>query len=434
MNKKSLIASVSWIFFVSRRFSAVDRTGRAAVTNFLASLGICLGVMTLLTVVSVMNGFQMSFINAIMEISSGHIQVAALPAEQEAALRQFCRGKKNIQAVAPFYESQALIAGAKGREESALIRGVSPSILAEDAGFAHELRIVDGAFALSGENAIVLGIALAHKLGVKVGDTVNLLALGGGADTALVSDARRCRVSGLFECGYMDINSSFAFIGLDTAKNYFGAGSPLIYGIKLRRPHADAAVAAELERAFPDASVQSWREFNRSFFGTLRIEKNILMLLVLLIFIVVGINIYNGMRRLVFERSREISILSALGGSAEEIQAIFIMRGFTSGFIGSLTGAAAGLLISANMAGVFTLIARIMFFAEYIPALFSAPENVAFIYENPMYRVFASIPARFYFSETLMITLFGIAAPLLASWQASRNALQMNAAEVLHDE
>ncbi|MGP1532223.1 MAG: ABC transporter permease, partial [Treponema sp.] len=70
MNRKNLFSSWTWIYFVSRRFSSVDRKGRSAVTGFLAALGIALGVMTLITVLGVMNGFQMSFVDAIMEISS----------------------------------------------------------------------------------------------------------------------------------------------------------------------------------------------------------------------------------------------------------------------------------------------------------------------------------------------------------------------------
>lgn len=79
-------------------------------------------------------------------------------------------------------------------------------------------------------------------------------------------------------------------------------------------------------------------------------------------------------------------------------------------------------------------ISHIMFFVEYVAALIFSPQNAAFIYENPMYRIYASIPARFYFSEVLAVSLFGLAAPLFAALQASKNVLKMNVAEVLHDE
>ena len=434
MNKKNIFSSWTWIYFVSRRFSSVDRKGRSAVTGFLAALGIALGVMTLITVLGVMNGFQMSFVDAIMEISSYHIQVSGVDDTNKAEFLRFCEKHKNIVVADGFYESQALITGGRGREASAIIRGVESGIMERDKGFAKELHIVGGVFDLTEADFIVLGSYLAQSLGVNIGGTVNLLAMSGGNDVALISQNREFRVTGIFECGYADINSSFAFISDTAAKANFGSGSQLKYGIKLIRRNADIKAAADIEAAFPNVKAQSWREFNRSFFGTLRIEKNILMLLVFLIFVVVGINIYNGMRRLVFERAEEISVLSALGASEKEIKSIFIMRGFTGGFIGSLAGTAAGLFLCVNIGSVFMGISHIMFFVEYVAALIFSPQNAAFIYENPMYRIYASIPARFYFSEVLAVSLFGLAAPLFAALQASKNVLKMNVAEVLHDE
>ena len=81
MNKQGLFSKLKWIHTVSSRFARVDRQGRSAVTSFLATLGICFGVMTLITVMSVMNGFQMNFIDAIMEVSSYHIRAEHVPQE-----------------------------------------------------------------------------------------------------------------------------------------------------------------------------------------------------------------------------------------------------------------------------------------------------------------------------------------------------------------
>ena len=89
---------MNWILFVARRFAHVDRTGRSAVTGFLASLSICFGVMTLIVVVSVMNGFQLSFIDSIMEISSAHIRVEVQPGFDEAAFNSFCAEPGNLRA------------------------------------------------------------------------------------------------------------------------------------------------------------------------------------------------------------------------------------------------------------------------------------------------------------------------------------------------
>ena len=114
-----------------------------------------------------------------------------------------------------------------------------------------------------------------------------------------------------------------------------GKAAKKIIGIKLLNSNNDSLFISQVEKSFSDVKIESWREYNKTFFGALRIEKNMLILVVAIIFIVVGINIYNGMRRLVFERKSEISILSALGAKNSQIKSIFIARGFSIGAIGT---------------------------------------------------------------------------------------------------
>lgn len=432
-DKKSRF-SFRWIFDVSFRFASVDRKSRSAATSFLAVLVICFGVMSLVTVVSVMNGFQMSFVNAIMELSSYHIRVSSLDEADEPFFREFCSTDKEIMSASPFYEAQALAVGNRFRESAAVIRGVDSGICGFDEGFAREIKIVSGSFDLSSPDSIVLGAYLAQSLGVGVGDAVNLLALSGGKDVELLSQNRMFCVTGIFECGYHDINLAYGFVSLEAARMYFGSEAPVCYGIKIRRPQNDTLVSAALAERFPDAHVQSWREYNRTFFGALRVEKNILMLIVFIIFVVVAINIYNGMRRLVFERSREIAALSALGGTSPAIQAVFILRGFFIGAAGTAAGVLLGIAISLNIRSVFLGVSHALYFWEKLVTAIFSPENAAFVSENQMYAIYASIPARIVPSEVLLISLFGILAPLLASYLASRTILKLKIAEVLHNE
>ncbi len=414
MRNKTLSSSLKWIFEVSRRFARIDRKGRTSATSFLSTLGICFGVMTLITVVSVMNGFQSYSINPIMEISSAHLRVTEIPDENFTDFLDFCSENPKIACVSPFYESQGLIVGRKNKQSAAVIRAVEPNIREIDKGFGSQVQVSLGKFNLENPDGIVLGRSLANELGVTVGSAVNLLALAGGKDVALISQNRQFMVTGLFDCNYVDIEQSYGFVSIEAAKKYFGKDLLPVYSIKLKNYGNDVSVISEIKQEFPDVKVQSWREFNKSFFGALRIEKNILMLLVCIIFVVVGINIYNGMRRLVFEKRQEISILSALGGTKNEIKAIFIMRGFTSGVAGAFFGLVLGLLICVNIKPIF--------------------DFAGFVTQNYMFTIFAQIPAKIVFREVFFITLFGIAAPLWASWQASKNVLDMKVAEVLHDE
>ena len=436
------IKSFRWISFVSKRFASVDRKERSAVTSFLATLGICVGVMTLIVVISVMNGFQMSFIDSILEISSFHARVQNIPQETENDFFEFCDKNPQILSVTPFYEAQALMAGEKNGTLSVIIRAVPQNIYQYDEGFNKEIILAEGEFDLgenaqtkySGKNAIVLGYSLANHLGVTVGDTVNLLMLSGSSDVELFSEDRIFTVTGIFSCGYQEINSGYAFISINKAAEYFGKQSKKSYGLKFVHYDREMKIINQIQKKFPDCKADSWRNYNRSFFSALKVEKNMLMFLVALIFIVVAVNIYNGMRRIVFERKSEIAILSALGAKKWGIKAVFIFKGFVSGFFGAIVGMILGIIIAHNSDVVFTILSKIMFFFQYIFTAITEPENLMYIQENSTYRIYAEIPARIFPKEVAVITLFGIISPLAASWAASKNVLKMTVSEVLRYE
>ena len=426
--------SIYWIFSVSKRFSRVDRKGRSAVTSLLATLGIGFGVMTLIVVMSVMNGFQMSFIDSILEISSYHIRVQNLDKADEERFLQFCEKNKKIKSVSMFYEAQALMNGNKGGTNSVIIRAVDKDCRLKDEGFDRELKMLSGHFIEADEKSIVLGSSLARSMGVRPGDEVNLLVMSGGSDVQLFSDDRIFNVSGIFMTGYNQINSSYAFINADYAAKVMGNSAVRNWGVKITRYSDDMHLIYELEKNFPGTKISSWREYNKSFFGALKVEKNILMLLVALIFVVVAINIYNGMRRLVFERKSEIAVFSALGARKREIKMIFIFRGFITGFLGAVFGVIFGLLISYNTDVVFNLAAKVLYLGQYLITSITAPQNLPYVQVNSTYSLYASIPARVFPSEVLAIALFGVVSPLAASWAASKNVLKMTVSEVLHNE
>ena len=437
--KNNFFNSLRWISVVSRRFARVDRKGRSAVTSVLATLGICFGVMTLTVVMSVMNGFQMSFIDSILEVSSYHLRVINVAPEQENALKAACETEKRIRACVPFYEAQALMTGEKGGAVAVNVRAADESIYYKDEGFKKELRMISGSFDFSETDSIILGSTLARNLGVRTGDTVNLLVMSGGSDVDLFSSDRLFTVRGIFTTGYAEINSACAFTGTAAAEKYFGASAKKIWGIKIRNYDKDLGVVASLKKQLDlsessKTQIQSWRSFNKTFFGALRIEKNMLLLLVALIFVVVAINIYNGMRRLVFERRTEIAVLSALGARKGGIKSIFIMRGFIMGTVGALTGVVLGIIISLNTDVVFTLAAKLMYGIQYLITALTDRQNLQYVQINSSYNLYASIPARLFPGEVTAITLFGVFSPLIASWAASRNVLKLTVSEVLHNE
>lgn len=434
MIKKNLLQKFRWIFLVSKRFSRVDRKGRSAATSKLATAGIAVGVMTLIVVMSIMNGFQLSFIDSIQEISSYHLRVYNLPENEKSDFYKFCDENKNIKSCTEFLEAQTILASEKGTESVSILRAINPNVYNTDSGFYKEVKMLQGKFDISNSGSIILGNRLAHDLGVRLGQKVNLLVLSGSSDVDLFSQDRIFTVVGIFTCGYAEINSSFAFINIEDGFKYFGKETQNVLGVKIQNVNHDVYAQNILKKVFPSANIESWRSYNKSFFGTLRVEKNMLLLLVALIFVVVAINIYNGMRRLVFERKSEIAIFAALGAPSSEIKSIFIMKGFLTGLIGSAIGVVLGILISKNSDIVFMAASKIMYAFQYLFTAIFNHENLAYVSENSSYILYSTIPARIQSGEVFFIALFGFISPLIACWAASKNVLKLTIAEVLHNE
>ena len=437
---KKLISNLKLIFSISRRFARTDKKSRSFVTSMLAVTGLCFGVMTLIVVMSVMNGFQMSFIDAIQEVSSYHAQVEKLESEDEEAFLDFCRKDKKIKSVIPFYQAESLMcrlsekkSKSSVRESPAVIRALPDSVFSEDRGFSDQMILISGSLDLSERGAILLGSQLARKLNAGPGDQVNLFVLTGSSDVELFSSQRIFTVKGVFATGFQDINQTFAFINIDDALLYFGPKSQKIYGLKFNKS-SDSGREIKKIRGIFNARVSSWKEYNKSFYGALRIEKNMLLLIVCLIFIVVAINIFNSMRRLVFERQRELAIFSAMGARPLFVKMIFIFRGFYTGLLGSLSGMLLGVLVSMNSDLVFNAAAKIIYALQYVWLFISDRESLIYLSENSSFILYASIPARIFPLEVFIIMLFGIISPLTASFMAGRNVMRLSVSEVLHDE
>lgn len=440
MKRSSFGSNFRWIYFVAKRFSLVDLKGAEAFTSKLSTLGICFGVMTLIIVISVMNGFQREFIDAIMEVSSYNLRAENLGAKEREAFEKFAAAENGIECAVAFTESESLLVSADGKQSAALVRAIETDVMEKDSGFAREAKVVRGAFDLrsatfseSGEALApcVLGITLARSLDVRVGEEVSFYATDSG-DSLLeaFSHPKKFFVAGIFRTGYSDINSGYAFVALPSQNENL---ENLIYGIKTKNSASENALAKKIQLEFPGAEISLWKEYNRSFFGALRIEKNMLMLLVVLIFVVVAINIFNSMRRIVFERRFEISTMSALGAKISSVKNIFVMRGFLIGLRGAIAGLVLGLFFCVNIKSVFTIMSSAIFYVQYFFVLIFSPENAAALSENPMFAVYANIPARMYAHEIIFITLFGIFSAAFSAWAASREILNTSISEVLHE-
>jgi lipoprotein-releasing system permease protein len=396
-------------------------------------LGIATGVLALTVIIAVMNGFQLGFIENILEISSYHVQLRDFPPEETEALRQRLVNTPAVIAAVPFCEFQALIRGKQNRQAGLLIRGLPSDALELDRGMASRLEFEAGSFDISRNGTILLGTEIARSLSVRIGDEITIFSvddLFGGTGAGV----NNFTVTGIFRTGYYDYDMGMAFMNLETALVL--SQLPPVLGFKLRDRWQDSAALANLGRAVPGAALSSWRDYNRSFFGALRTEKLFMFILVGLIFIVVGLNIFQAQRRAVLERREEIGLLRAVGAGDLSVRMVFAWDGFLIGLCGAGTGLALGVLTASHIGAIFALVEGFVNWCiaviNYLSgSLFSSGEFAVF---SPAIFYIKEIPSRIIPREAFLIFMFGFLSALLAAWFASGKVSRTKPAEVLRDE
>ena len=440
-----------WIGFVAGRY--VSRGRRNSPSPVLSVLGIATGVLALIVIISVMNGFQLGFIESILEISSGHIRLEGLPPEELDVISEKIRAVPRVVSVLPFRELNVLLRGRHANPRGAFVRAVPANALELDPGLAGRLEIVAGSFDLESPGNIVIGAELARHIFVQTGDNVSLLSITGGIRGEDEGGTNNLTVTGIFRSGFYEYDLGWVFVNLEIADALSGESIPEhlqspVLGIKLNNRWHDRRGMQELEAVLLNSGINledgavtlaSWRDYNRAFFTALRTEKLMMFILVGLIFIVVGLNIYQAQRRIVLERREEIGLLRALGASDTAVRLVFVWDGFIIGFTGAGFGLALGLLIALNISPVFTfletvinfLIDRINDILAYLGMYSGAQEFALF---SPAIFYIKEIPSRVIPHEAALIFMFGFLSALLAAWFASGKVSGIRPAEVLRYE
>ncbi len=435
----------SIVLLVAARYFRTRRRETGNASSILSVVGIAVGVMTLTVVLAVMNGFQLGFIESIVEISSYHLQVT--PKEpggppEDPQLARRIRALPSVTAVVPFVERQALVEGPFHRARACEVRAVPADLFSLDPVQARMLAPREGKFDLS-PGSVAIGSELAAVAGVRVGDALSVTSFATGAGGRPRPLAASFRVTGIFRTGYWDFDIGLIFMSLTTADEVFGAGTtlPRTYGVKIANRFLDARALREIQPLLAGSgyTVESWRTYNKSFFDALFMEKLMMMTLVGLIFIVVGFNVFQSLRRSVHERMEEIALLKAVGIPPGRIQAIFILEGLMIGLAGALTGLLAGLAIAMNVNGVFAIVDIVVnailrgvhFLASLLVA--GAPEQTFAIF-SPAYFYLSQVPSQVFPQEAAFVCFFAVLACTAAAWAAARSVSGFRPAEVLRYE
>lgn len=439
---------------VASRYVRTRRRETGNTSSILSVAGIAVGVMTLTVVLAVMNGFQLGFIDNIVEISSYHLQLvpqklsepsgkAGSPDQPDPPFVSRIRGLRSVTAVVPFVDKQALVEGPFLRARACEVRAVPPELFSLDPVQARMLAIREGSFDLSRKSSLVIGVELAALTGVRVGDSLLLASFAPGPRGRPVPRREAFRVTGVFRTGYWDFDIGLVFISLSTAEEVFGNGArlPRTYGVKIANRFLDGPAQREVAPVLAGTgyTVESWRTYNKSFFDALFVEKLMMMVLVGLIFIVVGFNVYHSLRRSVHERMEEIAVLKAVGVPPGRIQTIFVLEGLLIGLTGAVAGLLAGLAMAINVNGVFRVVEMvvnaIMRTAHVLVSLLVAGgAEGSFSIFSPAYFYLSEIPSQLLPQEAFLVCFFAVLACTAAAWAAAGAVSRFRPSEILRNE
>lgn len=426
-----------WILLVAGRYVRTQRRERKNVTNTLSMVCLCIGAAVLITVLSIMNGFQLRQIESIIAFDSYHLRLGGVSAERlmarPSAVHDLRAGVKGIRTIVPFADVEGMARGYLNESIAVRLRALPVDVQGQDDGLMRALAITDGAFDIARPNSVVLGEGLARALGLVAGDQIHVMVLPAGSD---LGAARECdlTVSGVFNIGFYEFDNNAAIVGLPTARSMVGDQLDLRFGVKLEDREADWAAEQDIARVLTEDGLASpaivkrdlvsWRQYNAAIFGALRMEKLMIILLVGLIFIVVAVNIYHGLRRSVFEKSEDIGVLRALGAPSGAIRLIFVLEGCLVGLVGAGVGVALGVALSLNIDALFHGVEAA---ANAIQGLGGPRARVSLFLANQM-------PSRLLPGDAVGVGLVAFLSAALAGLAASWRVSRIKPAEILRNE
>ncbi|MDA8406507.1 MAG: lipoprotein-releasing ABC transporter permease subunit [Deltaproteobacteria bacterium] len=328
-----------------------------SVISAFGVLGVMLGVMTLIIVLGVMNGFERDLKDKILGTVS-HIVVMNNSTRSIADWTQLMdriKSLNGINAVTPYIYGQAMLS-TKGRVRGVIVRGIDPKSASQVISISKYLEkgsLQDLGTTNKTDNGVIIGKELAAANALRVGDTVQLISpQGKRTPIGAIPRVQNFRVVGIFKSGMYEFDSNLVYMGLTEAQQFFEMGSG-VSGIEvnLRNIYDAPKIAARIESILGSPYwTRTWRDMYRNLFSALKLEKIAMFIILTFIVLVAAFNIIISLIMLVIEKSRDIAILKSLGATSDRIMRIFVAQGMIVGSAGTLLGAAAGLAGGALLA------------------------------------------------------------------------------------
>lgn len=337
-----------------RYLRAKRRNHFISFISLISMAGIAVGVAILITVISVMNGFEKELRERILGmVSHATVSTWDRPFEDWPDLVDSARRHPEVIGAAPFVEQQTLL---NGRDVSgALVRGIDPAL--EPSVSDLDQQMISGSLdALDdGRWQVVLGLGLASSLGVGPGDPVTIFAPEIRATAAgVMPQVRRFTVAGIFEAGVHEFDSSLAVVHWKDAQALFRTGQS-VTGVRLEFTDLFRArsIALELADELPGFyRVRDWTQQNANWFRAVQMEKTMMFIILSLIIVVAAFNIISTLVMLVTDKQADIAILKTMGLSPGKVMQIFVVQGMSIGVIGTLLGTIGGIALALNVENI----------------------------------------------------------------------------------
>ena len=385
------------------------KEGFLRVISIFSFTGIALGVAILIIVMSVMNGFRTELINKILGFNP-HIIVKPYNNKiNKEDLDNLDVLKENVLRTAFTFSGQAIILSKKNTT-GILVR----SYLENEIDKIDLIKngIIDGSLNSFSKNTISIGKELAISLDLIVGDEITLMSTSNlQTPFGNLPLQEKFTISSVFTTGLAEFDHNVIFMPFGNAQSLFELSDMDIdLEIFLKKPDNAQLVKEKVQKIFSNHYVYSWADLNKSFFGALKVERNVMFIILTLIIIVAAFNIISGLTILVKNKTREIAILRTLGISKNSIAKVFFLTGFTIGLLATITGVTIGILFSYYIEEIRVLITSIFNIRLF-------PEEIYFL---------SQMPSEINFGYIFVISLFSLLITFLATIFPSLSAAKLD--------
>ena len=408
--------------FIGLRYTRAKRRNHfISFISLISMLGIALGVMALIVVLSVMNGFENELRGRILGMVS-HVTVSTYEGRLQdwPSLNQQVSENEQVIGAAPYIEAEAMLSN-RSSVSGTIVRGIDPELEPEVSDIHEKLTFGKYSDLKAGEFGIILGTGLANSLDVVPGDRVTMITPQSTASpVGFLPRLRRFKIVGLFEIGVYEYDRSTALIHREDASRLFRLDGG-VSGLRLKLNDMDKAplVRQELRQSLGfEYWISDWTLRHANYFKAVQTEKTVMFIILSLIVAVAAFNIVSTLVMVVTDKQSDIAILRTIGASPTSIVWIFMVQGTIIGLIGTLVGLASGVLVASYIDVIIPAL-EAFFQTQFLP--------------TGVYPI-TDLPSDLQQSDVIKISVLSFVISMLATLYPALRASKTRPAEALSYE